>query len=188
MSELSFVVDNLIGVYNTGIELDLPKIAQSISKAVYNPSKFAAVVVKSLVLKSTGLLFKSGKIVVSGCKTEADLKKSADLIKKILRHVGVQNIRDEDIKLRSMCGHFVFPERLSLESFYYSHIQESTYEPELFPGLIYRLQNPSIVYTIYVSGKVVINGAKSRQEINKAIDVIFEELSLCRRSNLIENV
>ncbi len=36
------------------------------------------------------------------------------------------------------------------------------YEPELFPGLIYRMRSPNIVLLIFVSGKVVITGGKAR--------------------------
>jgi transcription initiation factor TFIID TATA-box-binding protein len=37
------------------------------------------------------------------------------------------------------------------------------YEPELFPGLIYRMVQPKIVLLIFVSGKIVLTGAKARQ-------------------------
>ncbi len=188
MSDIAFVTDNIIGVYSTGVELDLAKTSQCISKSVYNPHRFAAIIVKSIAPKSICLLFKSGKIVISGCKTETELKKSVLLMVKVLKHIGLSSInyRDEEVKIRSMSGHFVFPYKISLEKFYFSHIAESTYEPELFPGLIYRLLNPAIVYTIYVSGKVLINGVKSKAEINKAIDVIYGELVNYRKINLIE--
>jgi transcription initiation factor TFIID TATA-box-binding protein len=37
------------------------------------------------------------------------------------------------------------------------------YEPELFPGLIYRMRSPKIVLLIFVSGKVVLTGGKARR-------------------------
>ena len=54
---------------------------------------------------------------------------------------------------------------ISLESLSNSHSQFSTYEPELFPGLIYRMIDPKIVLLIFASGKIVLTGAKTRQDI-----------------------
>jgi transcription initiation factor TFIID TATA-box-binding protein len=45
------------------------------------------------------------------------------------------------------------------------------YEPELFPGLIYRMVSPKIVLLIFVSGKIVLTGAKVREEIYRAFEV-----------------
>ena len=53
-----------------------------------------------------------------------------------------------------------------------THSQFSSYEPELFPGLIYRMVKPRIVLLIFVSGKVVLTGAKVRQDIHEAFDNI----------------
>ena len=39
------------------------------------------------------------------------------------------------------------------------------YEPELFPGLIFRMKQPSVVLLIFASGKIVLTGAKTREEI-----------------------
>ncbi|GAB5572880.1 TATA box-binding protein-like 2 isoform X1 [Prionailurus iriomotensis] len=47
------------------------------------------------------------------------------------------------------------------------------YEPELFPGLIYRMVKPRIVLLIFVSGKVVLTGAKERSEIYEAFENIY---------------
>jgi transcription initiation factor TFIID TATA-box-binding protein len=64
---------------------------------------------------------------------------------------------------------------LRLESFHSSmdHSQFSSYEPDLFPGLIYRLLEPKVVLLIFVSGKVVITGAKFRSDINKAFEKMY---------------
>ena len=42
------------------------------------------------------------------------------------------------------------------------------FNPETFPGLIYRLQDPKICLLIFASGKIVLTGAKSRQDIEQA--------------------
>lgn len=55
------------------------------------------------------------------------------------------------------------------------------YEPELFPGLIYRMVKPKIVLLIFVSGKIVLTGAKVREEIYEAFERIYPVLTEFRK-------
>ncbi|WMV08843.1 hypothetical protein MTR67_002228 [Solanum verrucosum] len=56
------------------------------------------------------------------------------------------------------------------------------YEPELFPGLIYRMKQPKIVLLIFVSGKIVITGAKVRDETYTAFENIYPVLTEFRKN------
>ena len=67
-----------------------------------------------------------------------------------------------------------FPIRL--EGLVYAHSQFASYEPELFPGLIYRLVNPRVVFLIFVSGKVVITGAKKESDLSSALTKLYPVL------------
>lgn len=49
-----------------------------------------------------------------------------------------------------------FPVRL--EALQQAHGQFASYEPELFPGLVYRMIRPRVVLLIFVNGKLVITG------------------------------
>lgn len=69
------------------------------------------------------------------------------------------------------CG---FPIRL--EGLVYAHSAFASYEPELFPGLIYRLVSPRVVFLIFVSGKVVITGAKKESDLSNALTKIYPVL------------
>lgn len=48
----------------------------------------------------------------------------------------------------------------------------SHYEPDCFPGLIFRMQTPKVVLLIFASGKIVLTGAKTRKDIYDAYDRI----------------
>jgi transcription initiation factor TFIID TATA-box-binding protein len=65
---------------------------------------------------------------------------------------------------------------ISLESLNTEHSNFSTYEPELFPGLIYRMHEPKIVLLIFASGKIVLTGAKNREDIVRAFDKMYNVL------------
>lgn len=58
----------------------------------------------------------------------------------------------------------------------------SSYEPELFPCLIYRMMKPKVVMLIFVSGKIVLTGAKVREEIYQAFELICPVLSDFRKT------
>ena len=64
---------------------------------------------------------------------------------------------------------------IKLESLkeYHEKFSRCHYEPELFPGLIYKMEVPRVVLLIFTSGKIVLAGAKSRQEIYKAYFNIY---------------
>ncbi|GBM76308.1 TATA-box-binding protein [Araneus ventricosus] len=78
-----------------------------------------------------------------------------------------------DFKIQNMVGSCDVKFPIRLEGLVLTHSQFSSYEPELFPGLIYRMVKPRIVLLIFVSGKVVLTGAKVRSEIYEAFENIY---------------
>jgi transcription initiation factor TFIID TATA-box-binding protein len=44
------------------------------------------------------------------------------------------------------------------------------YEPEQFPGLIYRMSEPKVVILLFASGKLVCTGAKKEQDVYDAVE------------------
>ena len=77
-----------------------------------------------------------------------------------------------DFTIQNMVGSCDVRFAIRLEGLVLTHSQFSSYEPELFPGLIYRMVKPKVVLLIFVSGKVVLTGAKVRSEIYEAFDNI----------------
>lgn len=73
-----------------------------------------------------------------------------------------------------------FPIRL--EYLNQMHGQFSSYEPELFPGLIYRMVKPRVVLLIFVNGKIVFTGAKTKYEIRESLENIFPILQSFRKN------
>lgn len=65
--------------------------------------------------------------------------------------------------------------------FWFTYLCYGQYEPELFPGLIYRMVKPKIVLLIFVSGKIVLTGAKVREEIYQAFQAIYPVLTEFRK-------
>lgn len=168
---------------NLGCKLDLKKIALHARNAEYNPKRFAAVIMRIREPRTTALIFSSGKMVCTGAKSEEDSRLAARKYARIVQKLGFQ-AKFLDFKIQNMVGSCDVKFPIRLEGLVLTHSQFSrfafvyvilfhykrmakfltvcnlyfSYEPELFPGLIYRMVKPRIVLLIFVSGKVVLTG------------------------------
>ena len=165
------IEQKLIDFYSLCCRLDLKKIALHARNAEYNPKRFAAVIMRIREPRTTALIFSSGKMVCTGAKSEEDSKMAARKYARIVQKLGFP-AKFKDFKIQNMVGSCDVRFPIRLEGLVLTHSQFSSYEPELFPGLIYRMVKPRIVLLIFVSGKVVLTGAKVRSEIYEAFDNI----------------
>eukprot|EP00958_Prasinococcus_capsulatus_P007443 scaffold696_cov417-Prasinococcus_capsulatus_cf.AAC.1 len=152
-------LQNIVATVNLDCKLDLKKIALHARNAEYNPKRFAAVIMRIREPKTTALVFASGKVVCTGAKSEADAKLAARKYAKIVSKLDFK-VSFKDFKIQNMVGSTDVRFPIRLEGLAFAHAKFSSYEPELFPGLIYRMLHPKIVLLIFVSGKVVLTGAK----------------------------
>lgn len=166
-------VHNLVGTCNLicqNFTLDLQAISQLLPNAVFEKQKFAAITMRIGEPTCTVLLFTSGKMVLTGCKSYLDCVIASLHILYLMRsnypgivfdieQVHVQNIvGNANINLQTN-------EYIDLESFYQDYNVYCTYQPNMFPGLIYRPTHLHIVLLIFFSGKIVITGAKSMRDV-----------------------
>uniref|UniRef100_R4FQ61 TATA-box-binding protein n=2 Tax=Rhodnius prolixus TaxID=13249 RepID=R4FQ61_RHOPR len=165
-------LQNIVSTVNLGCKLDLKKIALHARNAEYNPKRFAAVIMRIREPRTTALIFSSGKMVCTGAKSEDDSRLAARKYARIIQKLGFQ-AKFLDFKVQNMVGSCDVKFPIRLEGLVLTHGQFSSYEPKLFPGLIYRMVKPKIVLLIFVSGKVVLTGAKVRQEIYEAFENIY---------------
>ncbi|XP_059475919.1 TATA-box-binding protein [Neocloeon triangulifer] len=174
-------LQNIVSTVNLGCKLDLKKIALQARNAEYNPKRFAAVIMRIREPRTTALIFSSGKMVCTGAKSEDDSRLAARKYARIVQKLGFA-AKFLDFKIQNMVGSCDVKFPIRLEGLVLKHAQFSSYEPELFPGLIYRMVKPRIVLLIFVSGKVVLTGAKVRQEIYEAFDSIYPILKQFRKA------
>ncbi|XP_058801218.1 TATA-box-binding protein [Phymastichus coffea] len=165
-------LQNIVATVNLTCKLDLKKIALHARNAEYNPKRFAAVIMRIREPRTTALIFSSGKMVCTGARSEEDSRLAARKYARIIQKLGFP-AKFLDFKIQNMVGSCDVKFPIRLEGLVLTHGQFSSYEPELFPGLIYRMVKPRIVLLIFVSGKVVLTGAKVRQEIYEAFDNIY---------------
>ncbi|KAJ2901792.1 transcription factor TFIID [Zalerion maritima] len=158
-SGLTPTLQNIVATVNLDCRLDLKTIALHARNAEYNPKRFAAVIMRIREPKTTALIFASGKMVVTGAKSEDDSKLASRKYARIIQKLGF-HAKFTDFKIQNIVGSCDIKFPIRLEGLASRHHNFSSYEPELFPGLIYRMIKPKIVLLIFVSGKIVLTGAK----------------------------
>ncbi|XP_029855263.1 TATA box-binding protein-like 2 [Aquila chrysaetos chrysaetos] len=184
-SESSGIVpqlQNIVSTVNLACKLDLKNIALRARNAEYNPKRFAAVIMRIREPRTTALIFSSGKIVCTGAKSEEQSRLAARKYARVVQKLGFP-AKFLDFKIQNMVGSCDVRFPIRLEGLVLTHPQFSSYEPELFPGLIYRMVKPRIVLLIFVSGKVVLTGAKERSEIYEAFENIYPILKAFKKAS-----
>ena len=172
-------INNIVALANSGCELNLTHIALLIKNAQYNPKKFNALIMRLKKPKSVALIFDSGKLIVTGTTNEIDSYKAARKFVKILKKCGFEVLFKsfQIINIVSSCNvNFdIALTKLNTYLYYkYSSITNKvSYEPEVFPGLIYRMEKPKITVLIFGSGKINFVGAKKQEDITEAYKKIY---------------
>jgi transcription initiation factor TFIID TATA-box-binding protein len=175
-------LQNIVATVNLDTKLDLKTIALTARNAEYNPKRFAAVIMRIRDPKTTALIFASGKMVVTGAKSEQAGRLAARKYARIIQKLGFE-ASFKDFKIQNVVASCDVKFPIRLEGLAFSHGFFCSYEPELFPGLIYRMKQPKIVLLIFVSGKVVLTGAKQREEIYQAFEKIYPVLQEFRKGD-----
>jgi transcription initiation factor TFIID TATA-box-binding protein len=180
------VLQNIVSTVNLGCTLDLRKIALGARNAEFNPRRFSAVVMRIREPKTTALIFHTGKVVVTGARTEELSRLAARKYARIIQKLGFENVRFLDFQVQNMVGSCHAGFAVRLEGLAADHEDYASYEPELFPGLIYRMVEPKLVLLVFVSGNVVITGAKNREEIYKAFENLFPVLAMFKKAQPVQ--
>lgn len=131
--------------------------------------------------RTTALIFASGKLVCTGAKSEENSRTAARRYGRIIQKLHYK-VKFKDFKIQNMVGSCDVKFPIRLEGLHFNSQPFSQYEPEMFPGLIYKLVEPKVVLLIFVSGKVVITGAKSREQIYEAFESIYPLLTEYRKT------
>ena len=169
-------IQNIASTANFGVRLDLKKIALKCRNTEFNPRRFSAVVMRLREPRATALIFASGKICVTGVKSTHNATLASKKFHYIIERIGFQPKELVDFKVQNIVGTADCGFPIRLEGLVYAHSRFASYEPELFPGLIYRLVSPRVVFLVFVSGKIVITGAKKETDLASALTKLYPVL------------
>ena len=172
----TITVENVVASTGIGQELDLQSVAMDLEGADYDPEQFPGLVYRTTDPKSAALIFRSGKIVCTGANSIEAVDESLDIVFGELRALQIP-IDDAEVTVQNVVTSADLGESLNLNAIAIGlGLEHIEYEPEQFPGLVYRLDEPDVVALLFGSGKVVVTGGTSREDAAAAVDVIVEEL------------
>jgi transcription initiation factor TFIID TATA-box-binding protein len=168
-----FKLQNVVATFNLGVDhLDLRAIALAKPFVEYNPQKFAAASLRIRNPRTTALAFASGNMVCTGARTEIESRYAGRKYVRILQKHGIP-VSFRNFKIQNIVASSEIPHALQLVELAAAYGPYVSYEPDLFPGLVFRTSAPKLVFLIFRSGKVVITGAKCRSEIESTWSALF---------------
>ncbi len=172
------IVENIVASTSFSDKLDLDAIAQSLEEAEYEPEQFPGLVYRLDSPKTATLLFRSGKANCTGAKHVEDVKKTVDIIGDKLRNLGVDVYDDFKIVIQNIVAISDLGTELNLNEVAMGlGLEKVEYEPEQFPGLVYRLDEPKVAMLLFGSGKIVCTGARETKDVSLAVEKLSEELT-----------
>jgi transcription initiation factor TFIID TATA-box-binding protein len=168
-----FELQNVVATFNLGVDhLDLRAIALRKPFIEYNPQKFAAATLRIREPRTTALAFASGNMVCTGAKTETEARLAGRKYVRILQKHGIP-VSFRNFKIQNIVASAEIPHCLKLMELSRAYGPYVSYEPDLFPGLVFRTTAPKLVFLLFRSGKIVITGARCREEIESTFTSLF---------------
>jgi len=172
--DLDYKIENVVATVNVEIEekMDLNIIARKHSDAEYNPERFPGLVMRINDPKATFLIFSTGKMVVTGLRKAEEAARGVDKAIKNIKKAGIK-VSNPDITIQNIVASGDLHTNIDLNMA--AIVMENVmYEPEVFPGLIYRMVEPKTVFLIFSNGKIVCTGAKDKKNLRNALSKLEE--------------
>ncbi|GAB7092637.1 TATA-box-binding protein [Halorubrum luteum] len=170
-------IENVVASTGIGQELDLQSVAMDLEGADYDPEQFPGLVYRTTDPKSAALIFRSGKIVCTGANSTDAVHESLGIVFEKLRALQIPIEDDPEITVQNIVTSADLGESLNLNAIAIGlGLEHIEYEPEQFPGLVYRLDELDVVALLFGSGKLVITGGTEPADAAAAVDHIVEEL------------
>lgn len=158
-------------VASTSLEHDIPliKLAEALPNTEYNPEQFPGLVMRIKDPKTSALIFSSGKVVCTGAKSMTKVKESVSKIIKNLTKIKIRIRIKPKIIIQNMVASGSIHMDLNLNNLAMK-LDNTEYEPEQFPGLVYKLAGTRATFLLFSNGKIVCTGTRSEKKLREAVD------------------
>jgi len=171
-------LQNVVASSGIDRELDLQRVAADLDGAEYDPDRAPGLLYRTIEPKATSLVFRSGKIVVTGASSIENAHTAIDRTLGELDALGISVPDEPTITVQNIVASADLGQQLNLTAIAIGlGLERVEYEPEQFPGLVYRLDEPSVVVLLFGSGKAVITGGKQPEDAAEAIEAVISRLT-----------
>ncbi len=167
-------IQNVVASAALNQKVDLKAVVKSFPGVEYRPEQFPGLVFRLKRPKTATLIFNSGKMVCTGAKSEKEARRAIMTVAEELRKGGIIIISKPELKIQNIVASVGLGGKVDLEKA--GKLGKTMYEPEQFPGMIYRMDEPRVVILIFASGNLVVTGAKKEQEVYDAVNKLHTSL------------
>ena len=160
-------IENMVSAITLDIKIDLKKFTETVKGLEYNPDRFPGIVYRITNPKLAMLIFSSGKVICTGARTRDDIDAAVVQLIAKLAEGGFEVKGEPDVKVQNIVASANMEMKVNLDVLA-MECDNTEYEPEQFPGLVFSLKDPKTVMLIFRSGKMIITGAKTPQAVDIA--------------------
>jgi transcription initiation factor TFIID TATA-box-binding protein len=162
-------VENVVASASVDQKIDLNEVTKKFPDTEYHPDQFPGLVFRLKTPRTATLIFRTGKMVCTGAKSEEMAVKAVQTVVERLRKGGIKIKNDAEIVVQNIVAAINLGGKIHLEHAART-LPRSMYEPEQFPGLIHRMLDPKTVILLFASGKLVCTGAKKEADVYRSVN------------------
>jgi len=180
-------IENIVASATVKHRMELNAVMRAFPDAEYRPGRFPGLVFRLKKPRTSTLIFGSGKMICTGAKSEKEAERALRKLVKVLKEGGILIMEKPEIKVVNVVATVNLGGSIDLSELYESERGmrgRIVYEPEQFPGLIYRMDSPRAVFLIFSSGKLVCTGARKEEDVHQAVIKLHRKLE---EKNLIRH-
>lgn len=168
-------VTNISGTMSLGVTLDLATLSRVLNNCYYDRNKHNSLRLHLKSPRVSCLIFNSGKVIVAGAKTTIDFHKACRRLARMIQRTG-RSVKLNSIEIRNFAGALDVQTQVNLEGLARKDCN-AEFTPEIFPGLVYRVGMTNPCITVFRTGKLIITGNKTEEELCSAFNRFAPTLS-----------
>ena len=180
-------IENIVASATVKHRIELSSVVKAFPDAEYRPGRFPGLVFRLKKPKTSTLIFSSGKMICTGAASENEARRALRKLVTVLKEGGILIVGKPEMKIVNVVATVNLGGSVDLLELYESERGmrgKIVYEPEQFPGLIYRMEGPRVVFLIFSSGKLVCTGARREEDVHQAVMELHRKLE---QKNLINH-
>ncbi|ABD40351.1 TATA binding protein of transcription factor TFIID [Methanospirillum hungatei JF-1] len=173
----SLKIENIVASGAIADSIDLEIISKNIDGCELNTKRFPGAVYRIENPKIASLIFSSGKVVLTGIRDTDSLDKGLLLIIDKMKNAGITCFDEPRVAITNIVCSYDIGNKINLNKVVMTlNLENIEYEPEQFPGLVYRISDPKIVALLFSSGKIILTGGKNMEDIKKGLNFLEQKL------------
>ena len=173
----SLKIENIVASGAIADSIDLEVISNNIENCELNTKRFPGAVYRMENPKIASLIFSSGKVVLTGIRDNQSLEVGLKLIIGKMKEAGIACYDEPRVAVTNIVCSYDIGNKINLNKVVMTlSLENIEYEPEQFPGLVYRIADPKIVALLFSSGKIILTGGKNMEDIKRGLAFLEQKL------------